>query len=438
MHSIVRISSFGAVLVLILALSACRESEPVPSNTRTPYTAPAPLLQRAYVWQRDWNAPVAASLAEGRDVLDGCVVLGAEIEWRGGSPRAIKPRVDWAALRTFGKPVSVAMRIAPSSGPFSETGDATDTLTTTARELVADAQSAGVSLAEFHLDFDCPQKKLAGYAHWVRAIRRAVEPVPLVITTLPSWLPEPDFPTLVKEAGAYVLQVHSISSPRGDEKTMICDPVEARQWVAKASKLGLPFEIALPTYRSVVGYSPEGRLLGVVSDSVRPTWPPGTLLKEYATDPGAMAGLVADWQKQRPAQCRGLMWYRLPVATDENNWRWPTLRAVIAGRAPTASWKVRVEGTDSLLPGKSNPADFVLMNDGETEGPPECSIVARWDGDATPVAEALPGWQVKVEAHQATFFRTVENQRRLLPGEECAIGWLRLEPAAPLHVETIR
>jgi hypothetical protein len=370
--------------------------------------------------------------------LNGCVVLGAEIEWKSGSPRAIRPRVDWATLRAFGKPVSVAMRIAPSPGPFGETGPVTEALCATARDLTAEARSAGVTLAEFQLDFDCAQKKLAGYAHWVRAIRRAVEPVPLVITTLPSWLPEPAFPTLVAEVSGYVLQVHSVASPRGDESTMICNPDEARQWVAKAAKLGQPFEIALPTYRSVVGYSPEGKLLGVVSDSVRPTWPPGSLLKEYATDPAAMAALVAEWQKQKPAGCRGLLWYRLPVATDENNWRWSTLRAVMAGHAPKGSWKVRVEGTVTLPSEHPNPADFVLLNDGETDGPPVCTVVVRWEGNAVPASEALPGWQVKMESHQATFFPAVANQRRLPPGEECAIGWLRLEPAAPLHVEVVR
>jgi hypothetical protein len=353
----------------------------------------------------------------------------------------IKPRIDWSALNAFGKPVSVAMRIAPSPGPFSERGPVTEALCATARGLLAEAKTAGVSLAEFQLDFDCAQKKLAGYAQWVRAIRRAVEPVPLVITTLPSWLPEPAFPALVREAGAYVLQVHSIPSPRGDANTMICNPGEARKWVAQAAKLGLPFEIALPTYRSVVGYSPEGRLLGVVSDSVRPTWPPGTLLKEYSTDAGAMAALVAEWQKQRPTGCRGLMWYRLPVATDGNNWRWPTLRAVMAGRAPMASWRARSQNQSAS--GQESgaalaPTDFTLVNDGETDDPPDCRVEATWDTESVPVAESLPGWQVKLEKRRATFFRASENQRRLPPGNECAIGWLRLEPVAPLHVEVIR
>ena len=451
---------------LITCLSNCRESgtSATPgafttssAQSSTAATAPvalAPFPQRAYVWQRDWKAPVAAGLMEGREVLDGTVVLGAEVEWGSDGPRVVKPRVDWPALKTFGKPVSVAMRIAPSPGPFSDIGPVTEKLCAIAGEVIDDAKSGGVPLAEFQLDFDCAQKKLAGYALWVRAIRRAVEPVPLVITTLPSWLPEPDFPGLVREAGAYVLQVHSVASPRGDEKTRICDPDEARRWVAQAAKLGLPYEIALPTYRSVVGYSPEGRLLGVASDAVRPTWPPGTLIREYATDAEGMAALVAEWQQQRPAHCRGLMWYRLPVATDANNWRWPTLRAVMQGRAPRDSWRLRVDGAatsaGATAPSESgaqtqtpetaapNPADFILVNDGETDGPPDCRIVVRWEGGARATCDALPGWETTVGTGQVTFVRATANQRRLPPGEECAIGWLRLEPGAPLHVEILR
>src|SRR5688572_27907301 len=79
-----------------------------------------PLPQRAYVWQRDWRAPVMQSLHEGRDVLDGCVVLATEVEWRNGQPRVVRPDVDWNALQQWGKPVSAALRIASYPGPFHE------------------------------------------------------------------------------------------------------------------------------------------------------------------------------------------------------------------------------------------------------------------------------------------------------------------------------
>lgn len=393
--------------------------------------------QRAYVWQRDWNAPVARSLQDGKDLLDGCVVLGAEVEWRNGLPVPIRPQIDWAALRSFGKPVSLALRVAPYPGPFSGEGSVVASLKRVAEELLIEAKSAGMEVQEFQLDFDCAQKKLPGYAEWVKALRYSVVPVPLVITALPSWLSEPAFPSLAREAKRYVLQVHSVESPLGDERTQICDPVQAKRWVAQASAIGLPFEIALPTYRSYVGYSPEGKLVGVASDSVSPSWPVDTQVKEYGLDATAMAAMVKEWLVNRPAHAEGIMWYRLPVATDKNNWRWPTLRAVMEGRTPTQAWTVRVEGASAAGNVAPNPADLVLRNTGEVDEAPMCRVEIRWDADSIPVAESLPGWEVRREKKSVVFFRAVGNARRLPPEAECAIGWLRLEPGAPFHVEVV-
>jgi hypothetical protein len=390
---------------------------------------PTTLPQRAYVWQRDWSAPIAESLREGRDRLDGCVVLAAEVEWREGRPRVVKPKVDWSALKTWGKPVGATMRISPYSGPFRNDDELAGQLCEVAKDLIADAKGHDVALSELQLDFDCAQKKLAGYRLWVQALREAVKPLPLVITTLPSWLGEAEFTKLVQEVPRYVLQVHSVASPLGDARTLICDPVLARKWVARAEAIGHPFEIALPTYRSLVGYGPDGKLLGVASDGVRPNWPTGTSVREYETDASAMAALINGWQGDRPLHCRGILWYRLPVASDTNNWRWPTLRAVMTGRAPKVAWSARVEG--------ANPADLSVRNDGESDEPMRGKVEVRWEGQARPTAEALPGWRVEVRANGVVFSSASEAGVRLPPGGERAIGWLRLDPAVPFHAKTV-
>lgn len=402
---------------------ACRE------HPRARQPAGETFSQRAYVWQRDWTPAVQEALREGRDSLAGCVVLAAEAEWRGGRPSMVRPDVNWEALRAWGRPVGVALRIAPHPGPFQEDDDTIRQLCGLAQRIIAEARAHGLDLAEFQLDFDCAQKKLAGYRAWVRRLRDAVAPLRMVITTLPSWLVESEFAALVREVPGYVLQVHSVASPMGDANTMICDPALARRWVAQAARLGHPFEIALPTYRSTVGYDAGGKLLGVSSDGVHPSWPANTRVREYAVDADALAALVKEWTEQRPAHCTGLLWYRLPVATDSNNWRWPTLRAVMAGRAPQHAWTVRVDG--------HNPADLVLRNDGEAPGPWHHAVEVRWEGSSRAVAEALAGWQVKREEQRAVFSPASAQGVRLPPGGERAMGWLRLDPAVPVHAQTI-
>ena len=99
----------------------------------------------------------------------------------------------------------------------------------------------------------------------------------------------------------------------------------------------MPFSVALPTYRCTAGYAPNGKLLSVAMDSVQPSWPPGTRILEFGADADKIAALVHEWQESRPLQLRELIWYRVPIATDTRNWRWPTLAAVMAGRFPKPS-----------------------------------------------------------------------------------------------------
>ena len=408
------------VPVFALSLLGCREAA-------SPEGVRAPLPQRAYIWQRDWSAPVGESLKQAPDTLAGVVVLAAEVEWRDRKPRAIRPDVSWETLRHWGRPVSVALRIAPYPGPFAADDTVVQELCAVATRILAEAREQQVKVAEFQLDFDCAQKKLAGYRQWVRRFRDTVQPVPLVITTLPSWLGEAEFLPLIREVPRYVLQVHSVSSPLGDSRTAICDPDLARAWVSRAEAIGHPFEIALPTYRSVLGYGPDGRLLGVSSDGVQPSWPAGTVVRDYETDAEAMAALVHEWTQQRLLHLQGLLWYRLPVGSDVNNWRWPTLRAVMAGRVPADSWRVVVQG--------NNPADLTLRNEGETDRPFTGRVEVRWTGAARPTVEALPGWRAVVMPEAVVFTSFSSRGQRLPPGSERAMGWVRLEPAVSFHAQ---
>ena len=69
-------------------------------------------------------------------------------------------------------------------------------------------------------------------------------------------------------------------------------------------------------------------------DSVDLAWPPGTRTIEFSTNSDDTATLVKEWLSARPAELKEIIWYRIPVATDQRNWRWPTLTAIMAGRKP--------------------------------------------------------------------------------------------------------
>jgi hypothetical protein len=289
----------------------------------------------------------------------------------------------------------------------------------TAKALLREAAAGGAAVTEFQLDFDSPQKKLADYRTLLAAVRGALSPMPLTITTLPSWLEEREFPRLLREVDGYVLQVHSVPTRADKHADNICDPVLARKWARKAAGFGRPFWVALPTYRCIAGFNPDGKLLGVAMDSLQPSWPAGTRVLEFSSDPSELAQLVREWKSARPASLMGVIWYRLPTAADVRNWRWSTLAAVMEGREPLDRLEIATEGESTV--------DINVINSGEADQQLSRSVVIEWDEANLVSSDALPGWIVRTGAREAEFTPTGDPPLRLLPGERRGIGWLRYD-----------
>jgi hypothetical protein len=396
------------LLTLVMSLSiGCHPAAP---------TASGPLRQRGYLWQRAWSPAVADALTQAETRLDGVVILGAEIVWSGRLPQTIRATIDWEKVKNSKKPVAIALRIAPFPGPFGADDLPARHMVETAKSLLAAAHAHEVELSEFQLDFDCAERKLDGYRAWLQALRPVIRPMRFVITTLPAWLDQPDFPTLIHEVDGYVLQVHSVPTFKETAHAVLCDTALARKWVGRAARLNLPFSVALPTYRCLAGYDSAGKLLGVAMDSVDPTWPPDTQVLEFATNADEVASLIKEWQAARPPELRELLWYRIPVATDVRNWRWATLSAVMNGRTPVHRLKVLQEG--------NNPVDLSISNPGEADEECDVVVTVSWNGGALVAWDALPGWTVRTERERAVF-RSLRSQ--LPPGSRRSIGWLRYD-----------
>src|ERR1051326_8346029 len=94
----------------VLAFGCQRKQEPAPVS--------GPLPERGYLWQRDWTPAVNAALGQASDALDGVIVLGAEIEWREGSPQISYARIDWLHVHARTNVRSIAVRLAPLPKPL--------------------------------------------------------------------------------------------------------------------------------------------------------------------------------------------------------------------------------------------------------------------------------------------------------------------------------
>ena len=365
------------------------------------------------------------AIGEAHRRMDGVVLLGAEINFAGSRPEVSKASIDWTAVKRRTNLCSIALRVSPYSGPFRADDPVAQNIIDVSKELINDARIHGVALEEFQFDFDCAQKNLGGYRTWLRTLRMVVRPTRFVITALPAWLDDPQFPELLRETDSYVLQVHSVPLANASGASL-CNTALARQWIDKAAKLGQPFSIALPTYRCSAGYGSDGKLLSVAMDSVQPVWPPGTHILEFTSNADEIASLLDELIKKRPKEFRDVIWYRIPIATDTRNWRWVTLDAVMAGRHPKHKLDIVQEGTDLI--------DLSIFNAGESDEQFSSNVMATWKFADLTAADALSGWNVRSESKHAVFSATGPGVR-LPPGASRKIGWLRFDQPTNLEVE---
>ncbi len=382
------------------------------------------LAQHAYVWQRAWTPAVGTGVRAATGKIGGLTVLAAEIEWKDGQPRLNRPKIDVPALKATGVPVAMAVRIGPWGGPF-EAGDArTVQIRAWIAETLTMARRDGWEPSAWQIDFDSATAKLSGYLTWLRLFRDSVAPLPVSFTALPHWLTSPVLREMAALSGHFVLQVHAVERARAhDPQPTLIDPTSARRWVEQAAGFGVPFSVALPTYRSIVGFNAEGKIVGIDSEGPARAWPADTRLVSYLSPADELATLVAGWTADRPAALRDLIWYRLPVPGEARNWTWKTLSPVMAGRAPVRKLEVIRDG--------GNPLDLSVLNAGEAEVPWPESVRVNLRSAAHDIAaaDALAGYELQ---HDPDTPRTAVFRCRrglpdafLPPGARKPLGWIR-------------
>ncbi len=406
--------------------------------------ATGPLPQEAYVWQRLWTPEVDQAVSHAGD-LRNLIVLAAEIDLRQDPPRIARAAVDWRLLAAARPGAGLALRILPFPGRFADRPRGREAVLALATAVAASARAQGLSPAEIQLDYDCAESKLDDYRDFVLAVRRAVSPLRVTLTALPSWLTHRrSFAALAAAADGYVLQVHSLRAPEhpGDPG-LLCDPTAARQAVERAVRFRRPFRVALPTYGYAAAFDRGGALLGLAAEGPARAWPAGAGVSPAVSDPAALAGLVRGWTRDRPRELSGLLWYRLPVAGDQRNWSAATFQAVRAGIAPRGEVRAVIAATEPEL------FDLSLANASTADVPPPAALRVRWRNAKLLAADGLAGYRVRpggigavgaIDAIDPPGELWLERPAAdpgssLRPGEKRPVGWLRFATPTVLAVE---
>lgn len=387
-------------------------------------SATGPVDHSVYVWQRYWNEPVQTAVRNAANEVSGFVILGGEISWDAGEMKFISADADYRLLAELQKPVGIALRIGPYPDKFTPGGKTVTHIADISRSLVDKAAASGLAISEFQLDFDCPESKLNSYRHLLKGLLSSIGDVPLTITALPSWLKHRSFTRLAKLTDGYVLQIHSLERPKSiDEPMVLCDPKASLKWVEKAGRIGVNFRVALPTYGYYVAFAVDGKFMGLVAEGQSRNWDSETLLVKVSSDPVEMAALVAAWTQQRPACMEGVIWYRLPVESDELNWTSVTLSTIIAGKIPVNLLRVEIDYPSKGL------AEIMLVNDGHTDQRSDLPINVECPQKKIIACDGMRGYSI-VNRTAAGFVLEHDSSKEfstIRPGQRLKTGWIRLE-----------
>jgi hypothetical protein len=384
---------------------------------------PPPLTTEAYVWQQTHTEAVDRAVERASPMLDGFYFHAADVSWPGPTAKIKTFEIPWAVAAATGKRAGIVIRIPAAEGGLGSSPRQAAAVAELIDSFLQAAKRAGARCDEVQIDYDCPESKLELYVSFLAALKAALPHASLAFTALPSWLKSPRFRDLAKTTGKYVLQVHSLELPgKADSAAVICDVSKARAAIAVADKIGIPFRVALPTYRCFVLLDRAGKRVDVISEGTFPATSPDVRIVSGESDPGALANLVAELQTHRSPNLTGVIWYRLPADTDRMNWAWLTFRAVAGGRQPASHLEV------TLVARSEGYSTVEIRNTGEKSEPIPKSISVEWKGGSFEAADGLNAFHAKADPsnHSCQFLRAGESLFDLPPGRSLTAGWIRV------------
>ena len=190
----------------------------------------------------------------------------------------------------------------------------------------------------------------------------------------------------------------------------------------RAGQWQTPFRVALPTYGYWMQFDADGGYRRLSGETTPSLLHPDGSMEPLMADPHAMADLVHHWQQSHPRSMTGLIWFRLPVASDRMNWRWETLASVMQGRPPKRELTYTLKNPE---PGYWEIWRHVPDNPAWI---PEETVAVQWTRATLIAGDGLQGfrWQALGSTHGAWKASSKASLPYRAAGTHL-IGWLRLD-----------
>lgn len=392
------------------------------------------LPQDAYVWQRLWDERLESSLAEHADALQRLNCLAAEITPGVDRDAVTLIDINYVALKTSNRPITLAIRVGQYPGPFTSDARTTQTLLSVVNTVLERARAHSLDVAGVQIDYDCATSMLEGYRAWLKLLRGQLGDTPLSITTLPTWMSRPEtFANLIEQTDYYVLQVHSIQRPNSpSDEIQLCNAKQSLHWTAQAKSFNHPFLVALPTYGYELAFDDSGELVSVNAENASRERNPAWSYQQVRADPVEMARLVRHFEKQKTKHLRGIIWYRLPVAEERLNWDAVTWRAVMRADADLPQWRAEA------VPQDNGVIEIQLAQTSPIATQPPNQIALTWS-DAEAVAwDGQRHFTVDQTSEHRLVWRRPSDANALPQGTKWTLGWVRLDRETTLQLTVIQ
>ncbi|MDI2112181.1 DUF3142 domain-containing protein [Commensalibacter nepenthis] len=360
------------------------------------------LPQEAYIWQKKWNNSLKPAIEQTMPFITGWRFLAGESEPDG---QVIYPSIEFNILQQSHLPLTAVYRF-----------DRLRPLPSVDEVLTLIQQSPAYQTHHIHhieLDLDWPTSKLPIYIQLLRSLKTKLpQDVQLNITMIPDWMRSPVFPELTEQIPYPVLQVHSVDNPQ----TGLFNDEAALAYIRKMDHLTHhPFYIALPTYGLKIQATPSGTIYAIEGENDFKTGHSG---QELYSDPQQVRNLINKLQQNTPTNLKGIVWFRLPIVSDQRNWSHDTWMAMIRHQ-PLKGQIIVQEIPDSNNPGAIK---IMLFNQGNIALPLPPMVPLRCH-----IADGLFPYQLSLNNQGKYMLNLIKQVAPLNTHQERVIGWMRCD-----------
>ena len=297
-----------SLLILLLTVMAILSKIALLSQEQLPH--------QMYIWQRAWTPELEQSINEWQDELLAFRILSIYSK----KQKLKNININWQALPKD-KAITLVIRINGKSLPPAQT------VYQQIKQQLAKGKEYKITGIE--IDYDAPTAKLKSYQQWLRKLNQHLKTelnlkLSLSITALPTWASSKALPQLLAELDSYVLQVHSVLSP----KDGLFDNQRTIKWAQQFNQLAkTPFSIAMPDYWYTAQIDKQNQIKSLTAENIPKS--PNQNSQQLFANPKDLHHAIQTLEKLNLKQLKSWIWFRLPTSRDKNIFANNTLKQLI-------------------------------------------------------------------------------------------------------------